>query len=118
LSFLVAIVEDDQGLLGALGSLLESAGYEVLLNSSGEDFLSSGRLQDVDCLISDIGLPGINGIELLRMVLARRADLLAIIISARSEPILLKAASDAGARHVFIKPLDKVALLNAVAGKQ
>ena len=111
-------MEDDQSLLGALESLLESAGYEVLLYSSGENFLSSGRLQDVDCLISDIGLPGIDGIELLRVVRAKRADLLAIVITARSEPILRKAAFDAGARHVFVKPLDKTDLLNAIAGTQ
>ncbi len=116
--FLIAIVEDDRHLLVALESLLESAGYEVLLYFSGEDFLVSDRLQDINCLISDIGLPGINGIELLRVVHASRPYLPIIIITARREPALLRAAMDAGARETFVKPLDSAALLNAIAATQ
>jgi FixJ family two-component response regulator len=102
-------------MLEALESLLESAGYEVLPYRSGEDFLSANRLQDIRCLISDIGLPGISGIELLRVVHVRRADLPVIIITGRSEATLLKAALDEGARGVFIKPLDKAELLDNIA---
>jgi FixJ family two-component response regulator len=112
---LIAIVEDDRHLLVALESLLESAGYDVLLYFSGEDFLVSDRLQDISCLISDIGLPGINGIELLRAVHASRPDLPVIIITARREPALLQAAKDAGARETFVKPLRNAELLNAIA---
>jgi FixJ family two-component response regulator len=113
--FLIAIVEDDRHLLVALESLLESAGYEVLLYFSGEDFLISDPLQDINCLISDIGLPGINGIELLRAVHASRPYLPVIIITARREPALLQAAMDAGACEAFVKPLRSAALLNAIA---
>jgi FixJ family two-component response regulator len=115
---LIAIVEDDRHLLVALESLLEAAGYEVLLYFSAEDFLVSDRLQDINCLISDIGLPGINGIELLRVVHASRPYLPVIIITARCEPALLQAAMDAGARKTFVKPLDSAALLNAIAATQ
>ena len=115
---LIAIVEDDRHLLVALESLLESAGYEVLLYFSGEDFLVSDRLQDINCLISDIGLPGISGIELVRVVHASRPCLPIIIITARREPGLLQAAVDAGAREAFVKPLHSAALLNAIAATQ
>jgi FixJ family two-component response regulator len=116
---LIAVVEDDRHLLVALESLLEAAGYEVLLYFSAEDFLVSDRLQDINCLISDIGLPGINGIELLRVVHASRPYLPVIIITAaRCEPALLQAAMDAGARKTFVKPLDSAALLNAIAATQ
>ena len=115
---LIAIVEDDRHLHMALESLLESAGYEMLLYSSGEDFLGSDRLQDINCLISDIGLPGINGIDLLRVVHASRPYLPVIIITARGEPSLLQAAMDAGARETLIKPLHSDALLNAIAATQ
>ena len=115
---LIAIVEDDRPLLVALESLLESAGYEVLLYFSGEDFLVSDRLQDINCLISDIGLPGINGIELVRVVHASRPCLPIIIITALREPALLQAAVDAGARETFVKPLHSAALLNAIAATQ
>src|SRR5580692_6550233 len=103
---LIAIVEDDRHLLVALESLLESAGYEVLLYFSGEAFLVSDRLQDINCLISDIGLPGMNGIELLRVVHASRPYLPVIIITARRDPALLQTAMDAGAHKTFLKPLD------------
>jgi FixJ family two-component response regulator len=112
---LIAVVEDDRHLLVALESLLESAGYEVLPYLSGEDFLVSDRLQDINCLISDIGLPGINGIELLRVVHASHPCLPVIIITAHCEPALLQAAMDAGARETFVKPLHNAELLNAIA---
>jgi FixJ family two-component response regulator len=118
LSFLVAVVEDDQSVLESLEGLLGSAGYEAVLYSSGEDFLSSGRLGDIHCLISDIGLPGINGIELLREIQARCPGLPVIVITARHEPTLLQAALNAGARHVFRKPLNNTGLLDAIAATQ
>jgi FixJ family two-component response regulator len=102
-------------MLEALESLLEAAGHEVLRYGSGEDFLSAQRLRDINYLISDIGLPGISGIELLRVVHASRADLPVIIITACSEAALLKAALDEGARRAFVKPLGKAELLDAIA---
>jgi FixJ family two-component response regulator len=113
---LVAVVEDDQSLLEALESLLESAGYAVLLFRSAEELLISRRLGEIDCLISDIGLPGINGIELLRAVRGSRAQLPVIIITALSDPGHVEAALSAGALHVFVKPIDNAALLSAIAG--
>lgn len=114
LSF-VAIVEDDESVRESLEGLLESAGYKAILYPSAEDFLSSGRLCDIVCLISDIGLPGMNGIELLRAVRTRRPQLPVIIITGRLEPTVLQAALNAGARHVFRKPLGGADLLEAIA---
>ena len=111
----VAIVEDDESVRESLEGLLESAGYETILYPSGEDFLGSGRLCDIICLISDIGLPGMNGIELLRALRCRRPELPVIIITGRLEPNVLQAALDAGARHVFRKPLGGIDLLEAIA---
>lgn len=113
--FLVAVVEDDQNMLESLESLLESSGYAVLLYSCGEDLLSSDRLADINCLISDIGLPDMDGIDLLGLVLASRADLPVFIITANPKPSSLTAALNAGARQVFLKPLNNAALLNAIA---
>ncbi len=112
--FIIALVEDDQSVLEALESLLEYAGYQVLLCSSAEDLLGSGRLGQIDCLVTDIGLPGISGIELLRTLRAHNPQLPAIVITARSEPALLQAATQAGARQVFLKPLDNAQLLDAI----
>jgi FixJ family two-component response regulator len=112
---LIAVVEDDQSVLEALEALLVSAGYEVLTYTSGEALLSANRDQDIFCLITDIGLPGINGIELLRRLRSVRADLPAIIITARHDKALLEAALKAGARHVLLKPLNSHELLTAIA---
>ena len=109
---LIAVVEDDVSVLEALESLLEYAGYHVLLFPSAEELLDSGRLHEIDLLITDIGLSGINGIELLRSLRTRRADLPALVITARGE--LKQAALDAGARQVFLKPLDNSQLLEAI----
>jgi len=116
-SFFIALVEDDLSVLEALESLLEYAGYEVLLCSSAEALLASAELAQIDCLVTDIGLPGISGIELLRTLRARSPDLPAIVITARSEPALLQAAAQAGARQVFLKPLDNAQLLDAIAAE-
>jgi FixJ family two-component response regulator len=118
LSLLVAVVEDDQNVLESLESLLESAGYEAILYSCGEDFLRSDRVQDINCLITDMGLPGITGFDLLRAVQASRPGLPVIIITARHEPTLVQAALNAGARHIFRKPLNSTDLLDAIAAAQ
>ena len=111
----MAVVEDDVSVLESLQGLLESSGYEVVLYSSAEDFLKSDRLQDITCLISDVGLPGMDGIELLRAVQLKRAGLPVIIITARDEPNLLTAALKSGARRAFRKPIDTDALLESIA---
>jgi FixJ family two-component response regulator len=112
---LIAVVEDDQSVLEGLEGLLESAGYEVLLYTSAEALLSDDCHQDITCLISDLGLPGLDGVELLRRLRSVRADLPAIIITARHEKELLEAALKAGARHVLLKPLKSDDLLLAIA---
>ena len=111
----VAIVEDDQSVRESLEGLLESVGCRAIAYASAEEFLRSGRLHEIRCLISDIGLPGIDGIELLREARKRRPDLPVIIITARHEPLVLQAALHAGARHVLQKPLNDTALLDAIA---
>lgn len=115
-NFLVAVVEDDESVRESLEGLLQSVGYEVLVYISGEGLLSSGRVDDIDCLITDYGLPGMNGIELLRAALASRAELPVIVITARTEPAILRQALAAGARHALSKPIESAKLLQAVSG--
>ncbi len=112
---LVVVVEDDVSVLESLQGLLESAGYEVLLYSSAEAFLTCDRLQDVRCLITDVGLPGMDGNELLRVVRSKWPGLPVIVISARGEPNLLAAALNAGAYRAFQKPIDSAVLLGSIA---
>ena len=79
--FLVAVVDDDERILRSLEYLLESADYAVRLFASGTALLQSGCLPEIDCLISDIDMPGIDGFELLRLVHAARPGLPMILIT-------------------------------------
>src|SRR3569833_1372425 len=80
----VAIVDDDSRDLESLGELLESAGYAVRLFDSAEAFLQAGALAQIDALISDIRMPGVDGVELQRRVAIERPQLPVILITART----------------------------------
>src|SRR5262249_47994365 len=73
-SSVVAVVDDDQRILESLENLLESAGHTVRLFASAPALLESGSLAEIDCLISDIDLPRINGFELMRLVHESRPE--------------------------------------------
>ncbi len=95
-------------------SLLLSVGYEVRPHLSGEAFLRSGDIHAVDCLISDVGMPGMSGIELLEQVRRGRSTLPVILITGRREEALCELALRNGARHFFEKPLDIAQLISAI----
>jgi DNA-binding NtrC family response regulator len=71
----VAVVDDDRAILRSLECLLESADYRVRLFASGAELINSGCLAEVDCLVSDIEMPGMDGFALLRQVHAARPEL-------------------------------------------
>src|SRR5262249_28459416 len=82
---LVAIVDDAPRLLESLEELLESAGHAVRAFSSAQTLLDSDALPDIDCLITDIGMPGMNGFDLQSLVSERRPDLPVFLITGRHE---------------------------------
>ena len=107
----VAIVDDDQRLLESLEDLLESAGHAVRTFSSARTLLDSSVLPEIDCLISDIGMPGMDGFELKRVMRERRPDLPVILITGRHEIAELPQAQR---NWFFRKPFDGQALLAAI----
>ena len=108
---LVAIVDDDQRLLESLSDLLESAGYAVQTFSSAQTLLNGNTVLEIDCLITDIGMPVVDGFELQRLVGERRPNLPVILITGRHENAeLLPANHD----RFFRKPFDGRALLAAI----
>lgn len=111
---IAAVVDDDQRVLESLDNLLESAGFAVRLFNSGIALLGSGSLEDIDCLISDIDLPMIDGFELTRRVLAVRPELPVFLITGHQE--LADRVPPSGSRplRVFKKPFDADELLTAV----
>jgi len=111
----VAVVDDDQGILRSLEILLESADYAVRLFTSAATLLDSGCLPAIDCLISDIDMPGMDGFELLRLVHAAHPGLPIILIT--GYPDRLKGLPPLGGSNprLFIKPFQGSALLAAVS---
>jgi len=114
LTGIVAVVDDDRGILRSLEYLLESADYAVQLFTSAKALLDSGALGEIDCVISDIDMPGIDGFELLRLIDAARPRLPTILIT--GYPDRLKRSPPLGGVHprLFMKPFKGCELLAAV----
>ena len=108
------MVDDDHGILQSLEYLLESAYYTVRRFTSAIALLESGCLREVDCVISDIDMPGMDGFELLQFVEAARPGLPTILIT--GYPDRLERMPPLGAIHprVFTKPFRGQELLAAV----
>ena len=112
---IVAVVDDDQRILESLEILLESADHEVRLFLSATALLGSGDLQEIDCLISDVGMPVMDGFELVRAVQARRPGLPVILITGRPD-LLNRTPLDLPPHcRVFKKPFNGQELLKAVS---
>ena len=111
----VTVVDDDEGILRSLEYLLESADYVVRLFRSGTELLGSGCLEEIDCLISDIDMPGMDGFELLRVVLATRPRLPIILITGYPDTLKRLPPLGGGKPRFFTKPFDGPELLTAVS---
>ena len=83
----LAVIDDDERVLESLENLLESAGHTVRLFTSAQAFLEDEAFAKVDCVISDIGMPAIDGFELERLARAARPELPVILITGRWELI-------------------------------
>lgn len=115
IGYVVAAVDDDQSVLRSLADLLESADYSARLFTSSAALLDSGCLGEIDCLISDIDLPGIDGLELLQAVHSARAGLPVILITGYPDTLKRLPASPEGHPRVFVKPFQGPELLAAVS---
>jgi FixJ family two-component response regulator len=113
--YIIAVVDDDQRILQSLESLLESADYAVRSFASAAALLESDCLAEIDCLISDIDMPVMDGFELLRAAHAARPELPVILIT--GHPEMLNRLPPIGASHyrLFKKPFDGQELLTAVS---
>jgi FixJ family two-component response regulator len=110
----VAAVDDDFRVRESIQSLLESAGYAPLVFSSAEEFLQSGTLATATCVISDVRMPGMDGIELQRRIRLERPTLPVILISAHYNAEVRQTAIDEGAVDVLYKPFDAANLLKII----
>jgi FixJ family two-component response regulator len=111
--FVVAVVDDDHRTLESLADLLEAAGYDVRLYPSAIRAWNDGGWSDIDCLISDVGMPDMNGFELRRLALSVKPDLPVILITGRPE-LRAQSASNIERERYFEKPFDGQQLLAAI----
>ena len=112
--FVIAVVDDDRSVLESLEMLLASAEYDVRLFSSATALLESGGLLEIDCLISDIGMPVMDGFELARTVHAARPELPVILITGRPDLRNRSPLDVPGHYRLFKKPFNGPELLTTV----
>jgi FixJ family two-component response regulator len=111
----IVVVDDDRRVRESLESVLESAGYEALLFASGEEFLRSSALDEASCVITDIRMPGVDGIEVQRRVTVVRPQLPVMFITAhRNDSDVRRRALQGGAVAFLYKPFDGEDLLRAI----
>jgi FixJ family two-component response regulator len=113
--FIIAVVDDDRRILESLGNLLESADYAVRLFSTATALLDSGCLAEIDCLITDIGLSAMDGVELARLVQVARPQLPTILITGQFDTLHRLSAVDLGRYRLFKKPFDGQDVLTAIS---
>jgi FixJ family two-component response regulator len=111
---LVAIVDDDDLVRSALQGLLKSVGLPAQTFASSEEFLKSGQQHHAGCLIADIRMPGISGLELQAKLNADRCRIPTIFITAHGDEKMRMQALRAGAVEFLAKPFDDEALLESV----
>jgi FixJ family two-component response regulator len=111
---LVAIVDDDDSVRGTLKELLRAAGFTSRTFESAEDFLRSGDQQEAACLITDIRMPGMSGLELQARLNAEKCKIPTIFITAHGDEEMRFRALRAGAVEFLPKPFDDDVLVESV----
>lgn len=113
-SKLVAIVDDDDSVRGTLQELLRAAGFSSRAFDSAEAFLGSGHQQETACLITDIRMPGMSGLELQARLNADKCRIPTIFITAHGDEEMRFRALRAGAVEFLPKPFDDEVLVESV----
>ncbi len=111
---LVAIVDDDDSIRSAVQGLLKAAGLPARAFASAEEFLKSGQQHVTACLIADIRMPGMSGLELQAHLNAERCRIPTIFITAHGDAKMRMQALREGAVEFLAKPFDDEALLDSV----
>jgi FixJ family two-component response regulator len=111
---LVAIVDDDDSVRIALEGLLKSAGLPARAFESAEAFIDSGQQRQTSCLIADIRMPGMSGLELQAKLNAEHCRIPIVFITAHGDAKMRMQALRAGAVEFLAKPFNDEALLESV----
>jgi CheY-like chemotaxis protein len=114
-SALISIVDDDEAARGGIQALVDSLGYTTAGFPSAEDFLSSQVVAATTCLITDMQMPGLNGLELQQALRSRGNETPIIVITGRPNEKHRTSALDAGAIGFLSKPIDEQSLIECLS---
>ena len=110
----ISVVDDDESLRRSVGNFLRSAGFRVETFASAEDFLSSARRENTGCLVLDVRMTGMSGLDLLRHLAAGNVRVPAVVLTAHGDEEMRRRCLRAGAVAFLDKPFHGDALLDAV----
>jgi len=110
----MAIVDDDPSMLRATKDLLDAHGFLTAIFPSAEEFLASKLVREADCLLLDIHLPGMSGIELHRQMKASRSDVPVIFMTALDDEVIRRQAVETGCVAYLRKPFPARQLFDAI----
>jgi|SRR5258708_5859053 FixJ family two-component response regulator len=111
---LISIIDDDQSMRESTKGLVQSLGYQATSFSCAEDFLESEHVDDTSCLITDVKMPGLSGIDLQRSLVARGVRVPTIFITAFPEENTRRQAMTAGAVGYLGKPFSEESLIKCL----
>jgi FixJ family two-component response regulator len=111
---IIAIVDDDEPLREALGSVMKAAGFAIHTFATAEDFLDSPNWQETACLILDVRLPGMSGIELQKRMADAGSQVPIIFVTAHGDAALRDLVMKSGAAGFLNKPVRSDALLKEI----
>ena len=111
---LIAVVDDDESVRESLPDLLRACGFTVQAFASAEEFLASSAVEQTQCLILDITMPGMTGFDLQQELTQRRHEIPIVFITAFGDETVRSRALQAGAVECLFKPFSETALLDAV----
>jgi FixJ family two-component response regulator len=110
----IAIVDDDESVREALMSLMRALGFRSEAHQCAEDFLKSGRIQQTSCLIADVRMPGMTGLELYRRLVASGHPIPTVLITAHPDDGIRARALQAGIICYLTKPFNEDDLLGCI----
>ena len=110
----ISIIDDDASVRAATDNLLRSLGYRVCAFVSAEEFLRSGHLNDTACVIADVQMPGMSGVDLQAWLLTQGNRVPFIFITAFPEKTMRALALKAGAVCFLAKPFDRLTLIRCL----
>ena len=113
---LISVVDDDLSVREATASLLEAYGYATAAFASGEEFLSSELLKDTSCLVTDIRMPGLSGVEVQQRLREAGHSIPTIFMTAHPEKHLRAVAMKGGALGYLTKPVSGRLLISCLEG--